>query len=324
MIQATAAVQNLMGDPGPGAAAQQPQLRAAGHAGARRRPAPARRGGHRPDQHGQHLDRGQPPQRRQLAGGRRLATWTWAPTSRCSRRRPWSRSRSSRSSPAATPPSGRAAAAASSTWSPSRAPTSSAAAAYEFFRNDALNANSFFRKQSTRPARPRDNAGRRCATTTSATRWAGRSQKDKLFFFWSQEWRKISRAPAVDRSANVPDPAWLTDPDERRTTWRPAQRDPNAVRPARRLARRPTWAPTASSTRARTTRTRARRCCASTGRSNPSWRLMGRYTHDLSADDRAGRPLLQHRRARHRHHADRRARARCSSPSSRRRSARTC
>ena len=50
-------------DAGPGAAAQQPQLRAARDAGARRLERPLRRSRHRPDQHGQHLDQRRPAQR---------------------------------------------------------------------------------------------------------------------------------------------------------------------------------------------------------------------------------------------------------------------
>ena len=65
-----------------------------------------------------------------------------------------------------------------------------------FFRNDALNANSFFRKHRTHPD-PARQGRRRSATTTSATRWADRL-KEQLFFFWSQEWRQI-RAPVHER-----------------------------------------------------------------------------------------------------------------------------
>ena len=50
--------------------------------------------------------------------------------------------------------------------------------------------------------------------------------KDRLFFFWSQEWRKISRAPA-SVVAQVPDPAWLDDPQGREL------RGPGLARPER-------------------------------------------------------------------------------------------
>ncbi len=55
-------------DPGEGAAAQQPQLRSARDAGARRLERSDGRGGSRAHQHGQHLDQRRPPQRGQLAG----------------------------------------------------------------------------------------------------------------------------------------------------------------------------------------------------------------------------------------------------------------
>src|SRR4029079_7421238 len=57
--------------------------------------------------------------------------------------------------------------------------------------------------------------------------FGGPLQKDKLFFFYSQEWRNISRAPS-SVTANVVDPAWLTDPTNANYVA-PAQRDPNAV-----------------------------------------------------------------------------------------------
>ena len=102
-------------DPGEGAAAQQPQLRPARDAGARRVERSHRRGRRRPHQHGQHVDQ-------RIAAATRSTGWWTAPrtstsarTSRCCRRRASSRSRSSRSSPTATRPNGRAAAAASST-----------------------------------------------------------------------------------------------------------------------------------------------------------------------------------------------------------------
>ena len=67
-------------------------------------------------------------------------------------------------------------------------------------------------------------------------------------------------------------------------------------------------------TRARTSRTRGRRCCASTGTSTPKWRLMGRYTHDLSQTTEAGGLFFNTADPQHRHHADRRARPRGRGP----------
>ena len=70
----------------------------------------------------------------------------------------------------------------------------SAARAYEFFRNDALNANSFFRKQSTDPDRSATSPPKLDYHNFGYT-LGGPILKDKLFFFFSQEWRKHQRAP---------------------------------------------------------------------------------------------------------------------------------
>src|SRR5215203_2265779 len=55
--------------------------------------------------------------------------------------------------------------------------------AYEFFRDDALNTNSFFRKQSSTPS-IRDNPVPLDYNNFGYT-FAGPALKDKLFFFWS-------------------------------------------------------------------------------------------------------------------------------------------
>ena len=70
---------------------------------------------------------------------------------------------------------------------------------YEYYRDDKLNSNSFFRKQSY--------GSRRLATIRSPLDYnnfgytlGGPIVRDKVFFFWSQEWRKISKpsdAPGV-------------------------------------------------------------------------------------------------------------------------------
>ncbi len=98
--------------------------------------------------------------------------------------------------------------------------------AYEFFRNDSLNENSYFRKQST-DAAIRDNAPDLKYNNFGYT-IGGPVMPSKMFFFWSQEFRKITRAPA-SLTANVPNPEWLTDPTSTNYVP-PAERDPNAVR----------------------------------------------------------------------------------------------
>ena len=97
---------------------------------------------------------------------------------------------------------------------------------YEFFRNDSLNENSYFRKQSTDPA-IRDRAPDLDYNNFGYT-IGGPVVPERMFFFWSHEFRKITRAPA-SLTANVPNPEWLTDPAS--PNFVPvAERDPNAVR----------------------------------------------------------------------------------------------
>ena len=155
--------------------------------------------------------------------------------------------------------------------------------AYEYFRNDALNANSWLRKQSTDP-QIRDNPPRLRYNNFGFTN-GGPVVKNKLFYFYSQEWRRISRAPA-SRTIGVPDPSWLTDPTSANYVA-PAQRDPNAVRllaayPTPNLgpntaggpARYQLTAPNINNTRQEVVRVDYDL--------NPRWRVTGRYTHDLS------------------------------------------
>ncbi|GAC1646015.1 MAG: hypothetical protein NVS9B15_03830 [Acidobacteriaceae bacterium] len=74
--------------------------------------------------------------------------------------------------------------------------------AYEFFRNDAMNANEYFYKRSEiasgKPNKP------------APVRWndfgftlGGPIQKDKMFFFYSQEWRKFKIYPTYS-SGQIP------------------------------------------------------------------------------------------------------------------------
>jgi hypothetical protein len=100
--------------------------------------------------------------------------------------------------------------------------------AYEFLRNDALNANSFFRNMHPRPEingpPPRlryNNFG----YTIGGPVLPGRK---KLFFFFSEEWRRSHR-DKESGGAPVPDPTWLTDPSSVNYVA-PELRDANAVR----------------------------------------------------------------------------------------------
>jgi hypothetical protein len=97
--------------------------------------------------------------------------------------------------------------------------------AYEFFRSDKLNSNSYFRKQSTDPA-VRDNPPALKYNNFGFT-VGGPIAKEKLFFFFSEEMRRITRAPA-SLTANVPNPEWLTDATNANYVA-PSERSPIAV-----------------------------------------------------------------------------------------------
>ena len=76
---------------------------------------------------------------------------------------------------------------------------------YDFLRNDALNANSFFRNMDARPAV--NSAPPRLRYNNFGYTLGGPAlpSRRKLFFFFSQEWRRSTR----DESTNerpVPDP----------------------------------------------------------------------------------------------------------------------
>ncbi len=85
-------------------------------------------------------------------------------------------------------------------------------AGYEYFRNDALNANSWLRKQST-DEQIRSNPPRLRYNNFGFTN-GGPVVKNKLFYFYSQEWRRILAGPGVahDRRAR---PVVADRPDER-------------------------------------------------------------------------------------------------------------
>jgi hypothetical protein len=178
------------------------------------------------------------------------------------------------------------------------------ASAYEFFRNDALNANSFIRKQAgcsadatgTVTCLDRSANG---ATDFKATREnppkldyhnfgftvGGPIKKDKLFFFYSQEFRRIDRAPA-DRVANVPEPSWMTDPSNPNYVA-PADRDPNAVALAGIFPAPNLGTNQYLDTQANEQDTR-QEVIRLDYMPSAKWRIMGRYTHDLSETTEPG------------------------------------
>ena len=150
---------------------------------------------------------------------------------------------------------------------------------YYFLRDDTLNANSFFRKLSSDPA-VRDNPPALDYNNFGYTIGGPAKVAKKLFFFWSQEWRHVTRAPA-SLTATVPDPAWLTDTTSTNYVA-PAERDPNAVRllsayPAPNVAGTNQYL--VSSPNINNTRQEVVRLDYDL---TARWRLTGRYTHDLS------------------------------------------
>ena len=153
-----------------------------------------------------------------------------------------------------------------------------AGSGYEFLRTDKLNANSFFRNlspdsaiNSTPPHLKYNNFG----GTVGGPAIPGR-----MFFFFSEELRRINRAPTA-LNVTTYDPAWLTDPTSPNYVA-PALRDPNAVKllalyPVPNVTGRLQFLstqPTINNTR------------QEVGRLDydlsANWRLTGRYTHDNS------------------------------------------
>ena len=150
--------------------------------------------------------------------------------------------------------------------------------AYEFFRDDKLNANSWSRKragtEALRDAPELDYNNFGYTVGGPILPW-----RDKAFFFFSQEWRRISRAPASS-TATVVNPAWLTDPTNANFVA-PADRDPNAVRllelwpaPNDGVNRFVNTNPNINNTRQEVVRIDYDMA--------PNWKLVGRYTHDYS------------------------------------------
>ena len=153
-----------------------------------------------------------------------------------------------------------------------------AGSVYEFLRSDKLNANSFFRNLSTDPNL---NSGpSKLKYNNFGGTVGGPAIPGKMFFFFSEELRRINRAPA-SLTANVYDPTWLTDPANENYVA-PALRDPNAVKllamwPAPNVPGRTQFlnsAPNINNTRQEVARVDYD--------FNPNWRLTGRYSHDNS------------------------------------------
>jgi len=97
---------------------------------------------------------------------------------------------------------------------------------YEFLRSDTLNANSFFRNLSSDPEQNSGPAPLKYNNFGGTV--GGPAIQNKMFFFFSEELRRITRVPNTTNGL-VFDPSWLTDTTNANYVP-PALRDPNALR----------------------------------------------------------------------------------------------
>lgn len=100
--------------------------------------------------------------------------------------------------------------------------------AYHFLRNDGLNMNSFFRELNPNPAINSTPARLRYNNFGYTLGGPALPSRKRLFFFFSQEWRRSSRDERL-ATALVPDPTWLTNAAGPNYVP-PEARDPNSVK----------------------------------------------------------------------------------------------
>jgi Carboxypeptidase regulatory-like domain len=155
---------------------------------------------------------------------------------------------------------------------------------YEFLRSDKFNANNFFRNLSTNP--DLNSHPPLLKYNNFGGTFSGPIMPSKMFFFVSEEARRINRQPA-SVTATVFDASWLTDPTTSNYVA-PALRDPNAVKLL------PLWpAPNvAGSTRYVNTQASINNTRQEVVRVDydvtASSKLTGRYTHDNSYTEEPG------------------------------------
>jgi len=156
--------------------------------------------------------------------------------------------------------------------------------AYEFLRTDTLNANSFFRNMNSDPAI--NSQPPKLKYNNFGATIGGPAVPNKLFFFFSEELRRITRAPA-SLTSNVYDPSWLTDTTSPNYVP-PALRDSNAVKllslwPTPNVTGRLQYLSTQPSIQ--NTRQEVARIDYDL---DANWRLTGRYSHDNSFTEEPG------------------------------------
>src|SRR3954463_8616561 len=154
---------------------------------------------------------------------------------------------------------------------------------YEFLRSDKLNANSFFRNLNATPAINSTPAPLKYNNFGGTV--GGPVIPTKMFFFFSEELRRIQRVSAL--TANTFDPAWLSDPTNANYVA-PALRDPNAVKllglfPTPNVTGRSQFL--TSSPGIQNTRQEVARVDYDL---NSNYRLTGRYSHDNSFTEEPG------------------------------------
>jgi Carboxypeptidase regulatory-like domain len=159
-----------------------------------------------------------------------------------------------------------------------------AGSVYEFLRTDKFNANSFFRNLNPDPTI--NGAPPALKYNNFGGTVGGPAIPSKMFFFFSEELRRINRAPTA-LTSNTYDPAWLTDPTSPNYVP-PALRDPNALKlltllPTPNVTGRLQFLstqPTIQNTRQEVVRVDYDL--------NANYRLTGRYTHDNSFTEEPG------------------------------------
>jgi hypothetical protein len=158
-----------------------------------------------------------------------------------------------------------------------------AGSGYEFLRSDKLNANSFFRNLNPDPAI--NSAPPKLKYNNFGGTVGGPVVPGRMFFFFSEELRRINRVPPL--TANTYDPAWLADSSNANYVP-PPLRDAGALKlltlfPIPNVTGRLQ----SLSTQAAINNTRQE-----VGRLdydiNQNYRLTGRYTHDNSFTEEPG------------------------------------